>query len=197
MMNDEPASAMPSVVVYGDFNCPFSAVASARVDRLVAEGIIQLEWQAVEHDSSISVDGEPVTEDVREGFADELEQIRGLLGEQESVALSVPSRRINTHEAVAAYAAATPDERPALRRAFYEAYWSDDVDLGNGEELDRLGAAGRDEATAEQWHSEWDELSGGMVPSMTLADGYHSKGLGALDRLAAALNGDPERLRRR
>ena len=40
---------MIDLVVYGDFNCPFSALASARVEYLERHGFAAVDWRAVEH----------------------------------------------------------------------------------------------------------------------------------------------------
>ena len=39
----------PKLIVYGDFNCPFSALASARVGYLERHGFADVDWRAVEH----------------------------------------------------------------------------------------------------------------------------------------------------
>jgi hypothetical protein len=41
------------LVVYGSFNCPYSLLASRRVDRLIDLGIADVEWRAVVHDPDI------------------------------------------------------------------------------------------------------------------------------------------------
>ncbi len=38
------------LTVYGDFNCPYSYLASQRVDALARSGRAEVEWRAVEHD---------------------------------------------------------------------------------------------------------------------------------------------------
>ncbi len=50
-----------NLVVYGSFNCPYSLLASRRVDRLVASGTPDVEWRAVVHDPGVAASGEPVT----------------------------------------------------------------------------------------------------------------------------------------
>src|SRR5438309_11493539 len=52
--------AAVKLVIYGDFNCPFSALASDRAARLEATGRVVVEWRAVEHDPSIPAEGRPV-----------------------------------------------------------------------------------------------------------------------------------------
>ena len=51
---------MTRLTIYGDFNCPFSALASVRADVLIAAGGYEVEWRAVQHDTAIPVAGEPV-----------------------------------------------------------------------------------------------------------------------------------------
>src|SRR4051794_9779857 len=51
---DQPATAAPPtlarrVVLYGDFNCPWSYLASRRAALLAAVGVV-IDWRAVEHD---------------------------------------------------------------------------------------------------------------------------------------------------
>ena len=41
------------LVLYGDFNCPYSYLASTRVDVLLERQIAEVEWRAVEHDPAI------------------------------------------------------------------------------------------------------------------------------------------------
>ncbi len=48
-----------SYVVYGDFNCPYSYLASLRVDEVVRRGAGGIEWRAVEHDPRLAVTGTP------------------------------------------------------------------------------------------------------------------------------------------
>jgi 2-hydroxychromene-2-carboxylate isomerase len=43
------------LVVYGSFNCPYSLLASRRVDRLVESGVADVEWRAVVHDPDVPI----------------------------------------------------------------------------------------------------------------------------------------------
>ena len=45
-----------NVIVYGDFNCPYSYLASQRADLLSRAGIV-VDWRAVEHDRGLPVTG--------------------------------------------------------------------------------------------------------------------------------------------
>jgi hypothetical protein len=173
----------PRLVVYGDFNCPFSALASARAAVLEARGVVTVDWRAVEHDLAIPLAGAPLTPEERAAFAGELQQIRELLVDGEVDRLRIPGEKANTRLATAAYAA-TPDHlRSHLREALYAAYWTRGEDITDIEVIWRLGAEHRDELTAARWHTEWLALERPIVPVMVLLDGYVSRGLGVLARL--------------
>ncbi len=50
---------------------------------------------------------------------------------------------------------------------------------------------------AAQWRAAWQSLPQQLVPVMVLPDGYVSRGLGALARLAEAIGGANDPLRGR
>src|SRR5688572_13593310 len=101
---------LETLVIYGDFNCPFSALASARAALLEARSLARIDWRAVEHDPGLPAAGEPVDGPVREALEGEIGQIRGLLAEGEPDPLSLPPIRPKTRLVTAAYAAAPPEE---------------------------------------------------------------------------------------
>ena len=172
------------LIVYGDFNCPFSALASARVSRLEQLGAIQVDWRAVEHAPDIPPAGIEVTGALVSELQSELEQIRGLLSADEPDRLTLPARQPNTRRATAAFAATPTPDRPSMRDRLFAAYWSEGADLTDDTTLARLGATTTDTATAARWRVEWTALTDPIVPVMVLPDGYVSRGLGALARLA-------------
>ncbi|MBK9559923.1 MAG: hypothetical protein IPO44_10325 [Candidatus Microthrix sp.] len=55
--------------------------------------------------------------------------------------------------------------------------------------LDGLGAGSADPDLAGQWRAAWQAATEPIVPVLVLADGYVSRGLGALARLAKLLEG--------
>jgi hypothetical protein len=67
------------LVIYGSFNCPYSFLASQRVDHLVELGVAWVEWRAVVHDTDVPPEGLTVSRELAETFDRELEEIRGLL----------------------------------------------------------------------------------------------------------------------
>jgi hypothetical protein len=62
--------------------------------------------------------------------------------------------------------------------------WAEGRNLGDPAQLQRLGVTGRDDAVARQWQSEFEALPKPVTPTLVLPDGYVSRGLGALARLA-------------
>ena len=177
------------LLLYGDFNCPFSALASARVGNLERRGIAKVEWRAVQHDTTIPPSGELIPDSRRRDFTRELDQIRSLLVEGEPDRLRLPERRANTQLANEAYATAPLPLRAAVREEFFSAYWADGSDLNDERVVDRIAGRLRDSHTAEGWRRQWMALPRPTVPTMVLPDGYISRGLGALARLALLLEG--------
>jgi 2-hydroxychromene-2-carboxylate isomerase len=49
------------LIVFGDFNCPYSFLASQRVDALQRLGWAEIEWRAVEHAPWLSKTGTPTS----------------------------------------------------------------------------------------------------------------------------------------
>ena len=83
--------------------------------------------------------------------------------------------------------------RPALRERFFSAYWVDGVDLNDSRLIEAIGGDRRDGPTVRRWQDEWSALPQPIVPVMVLPDGYVSRGLGALARLARMTN-DPREI---
>ena len=174
---------MSRLTIYGDFNCPFSALASVRADVLAAAGGYEVEWRAVQHDTAIPVAGEPVEGDTFAELEAEVVKVRELSADDVHLELTVPPIRSNTAAASAAFAAAGGDADQVRRRLFV-AVWAEGRNVGDPAQLDRLGAAGRDDAVAGRWQAEFEALPKPITPSVVLPDGYVSRGLGALARLA-------------
>ena len=179
------------VVIYGDFNCPFSALASVRVARLERAGIVECDWRAVAHDLEISRLGEAIGRSDRRAYAAEIEQVRGLLLADETVELDVPAVRANTVTATEACAATAPSCRDQVRVDLFSAYWRQDRNIGDSAVLDAMGLAWRSPVAGAAWREEWLALDRPLVPIMVLPDGYVSRGLGALARLGDLI-GNPQ-----
>jgi predicted DsbA family dithiol-disulfide isomerase len=172
-----------TLTIYGDFNCPFSALASARADVLLARRSHQIEWRAIQHDMKIPAAGERVDGDTAVALAAEVATILELSEHDLSLQLLVPPIRSNTALASSAFAAAGNDA-DRLRRRLFAAVWAEGSNLGDPAELRRLEADGRDVTVARRWQDEFDALPRPITPSLVLPDGHVSRGLGALARLA-------------
>jgi predicted DsbA family dithiol-disulfide isomerase len=179
------------LVVYGDFNCPFSAVASDRVARLEADGRGSVDWRAVEHDPSLSRASVRVDAARRAEFEREIEMIRDQAMAGEFLGLRPPAVLVNTSELVAAYASLGPAARPAARQQLFHSYWSDGTDIGAPDVVSSIGTPSDGAQLAAEWHAQWAALDRPIVPAMILPDGRVSRGLGVLARLADFL-GSPD-----
>jgi predicted DsbA family dithiol-disulfide isomerase len=173
-----------TLLVYGDFNCPFSALASARVDGLLGHLDTRVEWRAVQHDAAIPAAGEPVTGKTAASLEREVGTILEMSACDLCLHLVVPRVRANTAIASVAFAGAGGDA-DRLRRRLFAAVWVEGRDIGNPGELRRLGANERNVERAQQWQAEFDALDQPVTPTLVLPDGNVSPGLSALARLAA------------
>jgi DSBA-like thioredoxin domain len=175
------------LVIYGDFNCPFSALASARAQRLERSETARVDWRAVEHDPDIPPGGEPVDGVLADEVDGELEQVRGLLRPHEDVALCRPPRRSNTRAAVETYAATNPERRQEVRAELFERYWARGQDIGDEQVLAPVGAVARAPHTMSHWRKEWLGFGQPIVPTMRLPDERVIHGVEVLARLADLL----------
>ena len=134
------------LIIYGDFNCPYSYLASQRADRLIRAGAARISWRAVEHDPKLALTGTR-REDAcssREEVAD----VATLALPGEDVPATPPVLISNTHAAVAAYAEAVADGiADELRRHLYAAVWVLGRHISSADEVRRL-------VTGLMWQSE-------------------------------------------
>ena len=108
-----------NVIVYGDFNCPYSYLASQRADLLSRAGGA-VDWRAVEHDRGLPVTGLPSASD-RAAWDRELAEVASLALPGEQVPAGPPVLISNTAAAVAAYAEAVSDGVAGeLRRRLFQ-----------------------------------------------------------------------------
>ena len=116
--------AATRLIVYGDFNCPRSYLASQRVDALLRLGRADIDWRAVEHDPKLSMTGTPRTADPKT-WERELAETAALALPAERPPAAAPPLISNTLAAVSAYAEAVTDGvEHELRRALFEAIWT-------------------------------------------------------------------------
>ena len=181
---------MTRLTIYGDFNCPFSALASVRADVLLAADAYEIDWRAIQHDTAIPTAGEAVEGDTAAGLADEVATIARPERPRRAPPPRGPTRALEHRRRSAAFAAAG-DDADRLRRRLFAAVWAEGRNLGDPAELDRLGAAGRDDVIARRWQDEFEALPQPITPTLVLPDGYVSRGLGALARLAELVAATP------
>ena len=173
--------------MFGSFSCPYSYLASLRVDRLQAAGAAGFEWRAVVHAPDIPAEGAPVDEKSAVALDEELKDVRGLLSRGEPFAAKRPTVQSNTTAAVAGYCSLPPvgADADALRSELFEAYWVRGADLGNPMVLYELRCpVAPPGETMWAWQSQWSGTDRAVVPMMLLPDGRVSRGLGVLARLA-------------
>lgn len=177
------------LTVYGDFNCPLSYAASARVDLIHERGLASVEWRAVEHDPSIPAAGRRVEAQLAAAMQRETVVIQSRLRPTESLPLRLPPFQPNTAAATVAYADATPDMSDAVRRRLFRAIWVSGLNLNNAYDVARVTgvAAGTPTERVAHWRRCWLGLERPVVPILLLHTGYVARGfvaLACLGRLA-------------
>lgn len=172
------------LTIYGDFNCPYSALASARADVLLDAGFHEIDWRAIQHDTEIPTVGEPVDGDVAVELKREVAEVLDLSDHDLRLRPVVPPVRANTEAACAAFAAGVDDPDP-LRQRLFAAVWADGDNVGDPQVLDRVAGHSRDHALAGEWQDKYRALPRPITPSLVFPDGRVSRGLGALAQLAA------------
>jgi 2-hydroxychromene-2-carboxylate isomerase len=152
------------VIIYGDFNCPYSYLASQRADVLCRSGI-RVDWRAVEHDRWLPLTGRRSAGDPA-AWDRELAEVASLALPGERVPASPPVLITNTHAAVAAYAEAVSDAVAGeLRRRLFAAVWAQGLHLSSAYEVRRL-------VTAVMWPQEdiTGQLTSPEIPSLLIRD---------------------------
>jgi hypothetical protein len=203
---DARGEAPARLVLYGDFNCPWSYLASRRAALLERAGV-QVDWRAVEHDPWRPL---PFTDSsVRfERLRAELDQVERLLlaGEPFPHALSgfLPYSRAAVSGYAEAYGAGVAAR---VRTLLFEAFWVHGADLGDARlvrtllvDAIRSGSSPSDllhdwgyavdvtggpvTTTAwrlvKQWAGEWQGAAHRVVPLLRLDDGTEVPGVAAV-----------------
>jgi len=126
-----------TVIIYGDFNCPYSSLASQRVDRLRKAGVA-VDWRAVEHDRGLPATGLPSGSD-QASWGRELAEVASLALPGEPVPAGPPALISNTEAAVAAYAESVSDGvADELRGSLFRAIWAQGLNISSPHEVRRL-----------------------------------------------------------
>jgi 2-hydroxychromene-2-carboxylate isomerase len=128
------------LIVYGDFNCPYSYLASQRVDTLARLSDAEVEWRAVEHDPGLPANGLPSNGNT-EGWDRDLAEVAALARPDERPPTAPPKLISNTAAAVAAYAEAVTDGiQDQLRRRLFSEIWERQRNLSSPYEVRKLVA---------------------------------------------------------
>lgn len=123
------------IVIYGDFNCPYSYLASLRADAFIGSGVA-VDWRAVEHADSLPVVGRRLDDESQRKMTEELDSVRQLLAPDEEFAAATSSMLPNTAAANAGYAEAVGSGvGDDVRRLLFDAYWRSGADIGSVEVL--------------------------------------------------------------
>jgi predicted DsbA family dithiol-disulfide isomerase len=168
-----------TVVVFGDFTCAFSYLASRRVDRLAEHGI-DVAWLAVHRPIG------PGREERPSGNVQfEIMAVESWLERDEALRIRAPGTRPDTSLAVAALAATRDEVAPELRRRLYDAYWIDGRDIGDRGLVEQLAGhpIPRLRWRARRWHRNWVRLGCPELPAVILEDGTLVRGGEAVDEL--------------
>jgi 2-hydroxychromene-2-carboxylate isomerase len=136
---DRPArdQSADRVVVYGDFNCPWSYLASRRAAMLAAAGV-EVDWRAVEHDPwrpKRFTDSSTRFDCVQQ----EMDRVLAALLPGETLPYSLAGFVPYTRAAVSGYAEAYGAGVAArVRQLLFEAFWLHGFDLGAAEPVRTL-----------------------------------------------------------
>ncbi|MGH3234230.1 MAG: DsbA family protein [Streptosporangiaceae bacterium] len=148
------------VIIYGDFNCPYSYLASQRADLLNRAGVA-VDWRAVEHDRGLPVTGSRSDRD-QATWDRELAEVASLALSGEHVPAGPPVLISNTRAAVAAYAEAVSDRlADELRRRLFRVIWVQGRHVSSAYEV-------RHVVTGLMWPREdiTDRLASPDIPSV-------------------------------
>ncbi|MGH3153503.1 MAG: DsbA family protein, partial [Streptosporangiaceae bacterium] len=110
-----------NVIVYGDFNCPYSYLASQRADLLSRAGVA-VDWRAVEHDWRLPVTGSRSDSD-QAARDRELAEVASLALPGEHVPAGPPVLISNTQAAAACAEPVSDGVADELRRRLFGAIW--------------------------------------------------------------------------
>ena len=178
------------IVIYGDFNCPFSALASSRVARLEQAGTAQLDG-APSRTTSRSRRGRARRQARARAYKGELEQVDGLLLPDETLTLRVPPYGRTPLWQPRPTPRPNPRSRAPARIDLFRAYWEAEANLADPAVLDAMGLEARAPTTAADWRTEWLAFDRPLVPVMQPPDGHVSRGLGALADSPTSSSGQP------
>ena len=176
---------MDGVVVYGDFACPLSRMASDLADALRARGL-RVEWRAVRHEGRHASGSRFVgMACVREGSRRRQRAPATVNGDGLVTLRTAPAFDVSL--ANAALASTEGDPAHALRGALFRAHWQDRRDLSDTRVVEELAghAVTRPSIRAQRWQRAWEGFDDPAVPLVLLHTGYVFREADAIDQLTA------------
>jgi hypothetical protein len=179
--------AMDELVVYGDFACPLSRMASQFVDALVARGT-PVAWNAVRADGRGSRGSRIVgVACVRPGSHDPRHPSSSVRAELDGASTT---ETFDPSLAIAALAQADGCEAHRLRAALFHAHWHDHRDLGDRRVVEELAhrPVAPHGARASRWQREGEGVGDPAVPLVLLRTGYVFREADAIDELVRRLD---------
>lgn len=130
-----------SVIIYGDFNCPRSYLASQRATALAVQGIAEIDWRAVEHEPGLPLTGTPSDADEKK-WQSALAEVADLALPGDQVPAAPPSTVSNTAACVAAYAESMDDGiQDEVRQRLFHAIWAEGRHVSSAYEVRRIVAS--------------------------------------------------------
>lgn len=188
----------PLHLVYGDFNCPLSLLASSWCDELTRMHALAVEWRAVEHDPGIPRRGRPLDDALAVDLAAQVDEVAQRLVRGGRIRLALPPVLPNSSLAIGAFAGQHAPNARRLRRALFAAVWRDGLNVGRWAQLDRVLTTPLrvDFARADRWRRSWADDGHPRLPAIVLPSGavlQHEEALRYLDdRVARTTTAVPQ-----
>jgi len=178
---------MDELVVYGDFACPLSRMASQFVDALVARGTA-VTWRAVRADGRRAHGSRIVgVACVRPGSHDPRHPSSSV---RAAVATPGTFEPFDSSLAIAALAEVDGCEAHRLRTELFRAHWKDHRDLGDRRVVEALARrpVGSPGTRVRRWQRKWEGFADPAVPLVLLRTGYVFREADAIDELVRRLD---------
>lgn len=160
---------MSALLLYGDFNCPWSYLAFRRSRVLAAAGV-PVDWRAVEHAPWVPGAGPSAERPTVTGLQGELDRVLATLLPEEGLPYDLTGFVPRTRASVAAYAEAYgASVGPLVAQVLFESFWMHGIDIGDARVLRTvLGDAIRSGSSGSEILHEWGycvDVTGGPVTS--------------------------------
>ncbi|MEO7131993.1 MAG: DsbA family protein [Dermatophilaceae bacterium] len=203
-----PPAELDTITIWGDFTCPWSYLAWARSELLVADGAT-VDWRTVEHDPWHYLS--PVAlSDRYQGLHAEMPQVLAHLLPDEDLPYTLAGFVPFTAAATSAYAEAyVSGVGQVVRDRLFTAFWRHGVDLNNAKILQTMLADDVRQGTSSSelvqywgyaldvtggpitsegwqvirdWRAQWQKASG-VTPTLVVGSGEPIIGVAAVDWL--------------